>query len=172
MFDTNVDTPHASLIPQTDPEEADDDPWELGASHFDCIQHSLAAFNSEIVVYKPKSRLPYKPDYQLLRPLFGWIPLARIRDTIRCTTQWYQADTRLPMRRHFKSRFPGANVPRRNESIATDTIFSDTPANNDGIAGHGGCTMLQFYCGCTSEFSAGYPMSTETQMSKTLSDFI
>ena len=25
-FDTNVDTPHASLIPQADPKEADDDP--------------------------------------------------------------------------------------------------------------------------------------------------
>ena len=102
-FDTNVDTPQTSLIPQVDHDNDDDDQWELEASHFDRIQHSLAAFNSEIVVYKPKSRLPYKPDFQLLRPLFGWIPPARIRDTIRCTTQWYQADTRLPMHRHFKS---------------------------------------------------------------------
>ena len=148
-----MDTPTASLIPQVGPEEADEDPWELEASHFDHVQHSLAAFNSEIVVYKPKSRLPYKPDFQLLRPLFGWIPPTRIRDTIRCTTQWYQADTCLPMRWQFKSRFPGANIPRHDETITTDTIFSDTPALDDGIAGHGGRTMLQFYCGCTSEFS-------------------
>ena len=88
LFDTNVDTPHASLIPQADPKEADDNPWELKASHFEQVQHSIAALNSKIVVYKPKSRLPYKPDFQLLRPLFGWIPPTSIRDTIRCTMQW------------------------------------------------------------------------------------
>ena len=76
------------------------------------------------------------------------------------------------MRRHFKSRFPGANVPRREETVATDTIFSDTPALDDGIPGHGGCTMMQFFCGCTSEFLAGFPMSSETQIYKTVQDFI
>ena len=73
---------------------------------------------------------------------------------------------------HFKLWFPGANVPRYDETIATDMIFSDTPAHNDGITRYGDFTMLQFYFGCTSEFSAGYPMSTEIQMSKTLLDFI
>ena len=76
------------------------------------------------------------------------------------------------MRRHYKSRFPGANVPRREETVATDTIFSDTPALDDGISGHGGCTMMQFFCGCTSEFTAAYPMSTETQVHSALQDFI
>ena len=32
------------------------------------------------------------------------------------------------MRMHFKSRFPAFNIPCRNEAVATDTIFSDTPA--------------------------------------------
>ena len=60
------------------------------------------------------------------------------------------------MRRHFKSRFPGANVPCCDELVATDTLFSDTPAHDDGIPGHDGCTMLQLYCGIQSEFTAGY----------------
>ena len=76
------------------------------------------------------------------------------------------------MRRHYKSRFPAANVPCREETVATDTIFSDTKALDDGLPGHGGCTMLQFFCGCTSEFSAGYPMRSEQDVHKTLSDFI
>ena len=76
------------------------------------------------------------------------------------------------MRKHYKLRFPVANVPRRDETVATDTIFADTPALDDGIAGHGGCTMLQFYVGCSSTYAAGYPMANETQVSKTLQDFI
>ena len=36
-------------------------------------------------------------------------------------------------------------------------IFSDTPAHDDGITGHGGATMLQLYGGMTSGFLAGYP---------------
>ena len=76
------------------------------------------------------------------------------------------------MQRHYKSCFLGANIPRQEETVATDTIFSDTPAFNDGIPGHGGCTMMQFYVGSTSKFAAGFPMSSESQMPKTLQDFI
>ena len=37
------------------------------------------------------------------------------------------------MKRHLKSRNPALNVPRRHESVATDTIFSDTPAVDSGV---------------------------------------
>ena len=39
----------------------------------------------------------------------------------------------FPMKRHLKSRNPALNVPRRHESVATDTIFSDTPAVDSGV---------------------------------------
>jgi hypothetical protein len=52
-------------------------------------------------------------------------------------------DTRLPLQKHFKSRFPAANVSRLNEIVATDTFFFDIPALDDGIMGHGGTTSLQ-----------------------------
>ena len=45
------------------------------------------------------------------------------------------------LKKHFKSRNPVFNIPRRNEPVATDTIFSDTPAINDGS------TMAQFFVG-------------------------
>ena len=89
----------------------------------DTIEECIHIYKHDILVSKPKCILPHKPDLNLLRPLFGWCPTTRIRDTLRCTTQWYKAEGRLPMRRHFKSRFPGANVPRREEMVATDTIF-------------------------------------------------
>ena len=37
------------------------------------------------------------------------------------------------MKRHLKSRNPTLYVPRRHESVATDTIFSDTPAVDSGV---------------------------------------
>ena len=144
---------------------------EIQDEETDLEENVLACLES-ITLYKPKSRLPSNPDFDKLRPLFGWVPVPRIKDTIKNTTQWYQAEGRLPMRRHLKSRFPGANVPRRNENVATDTVFADTPALDDGLVGHGGVRMVQFFCGCTSEFVAIYPMSSESQVHMALQDFI
>ena len=39
----------------------------------------------------------------------------------------------FPMKRHLKSRNPALNVPRRHEAVATDTIFSETPAVDSGV---------------------------------------
>ena len=39
------------------------------------------------------------------------------------------------MRDHYKSRFPAFNVPRRPEPVATDWVYSDTPAIDDGAKG-------------------------------------
>ena len=46
------------------------------------------------------------------------------------------------MKHHFKSRFPAANVNHIPDTVSYDTIFSDTPADDDGILGHAGCTIL------------------------------
>ena len=112
------------------------------------------------------------PDYEKLRPYFGWVPAKRIRETLKNTTQWYKAEARFPLRKHYKTRFPAANVDRLNEKVATDTLISNTPALDDGIMGHGGATMAQIYVGCTSQITEGYPMSSESQMHSTLMDFI
>ena len=117
----------------------------------------------------------YKPvdaDLTPLRPNFLFVPDERIRNTLAQTTQYYRANSPLPMRQHIKSRFPAANVPRLDEDYAMDTMFSDTPALDDGIMGHGGATMLQLYTGRTSNFTAGYPMKNENQIRFTVQDFI
>ena len=77
------------------------------------------------------------PDLDSLRPNFGWLPRDRIKATLGATTQHYKATIHHPFRKHFKSRFPAANVRRLPEWVSTDTIFSDTPAHDDGIPGHG-----------------------------------
>ena len=96
----------------------------------------------------------------------------RLRHTIGHTTQFARMDSRLPLQKHFKSRFPAANVSRLNETVATDTFFFDVPALDDGIMGHGGTTCLQLFCGCTSLLTAVYPMKNGDDMSGTLEDFI
>ena len=54
---------------------------------------------------------------------------------------WAVASTRYPLRKHFKSRFAAFNIPRHSEEVATDTIFSDTPAIDSGV------TIAQNYVG-------------------------
>ncbi len=85
---------------------------------------------------------------------------------MRKTTQWASISTRYPMRKHFKSRFPAFNLPRRNEPVATDTIFSDTPAIDSGV------TMAQIFVGKKSLVSDVYELQSSKQFVNTLEDNI
>jgi hypothetical protein len=84
------------------------------------------------------------------------------------TTQFDWLDYHVPMRKHFKSRVPAANVSRLNEVVATDTYFSDPPAMDVGLFGHGGTTMVQLFCGCQNLITAVYPMRCEGNISAPL----
>ena len=101
-----------------------------------------------------------------LRPNFEWVSGELVKKCLKNTTQHYCGVADYPFCKHFKSHFPGANVPRLNEWVATDTFFSETPAGDDGIPGHGGCAMLQFFLGVDSGLSAGYPMKSEKQVNE------
>jgi hypothetical protein len=138
---------------------------EVIRDHADYVNDCCISANSQVVTRN-------EHDYDRLRPYFGWCPLQRLKHTLRNTTQWYRASLHYPMKHHFKSRFPAANVPRWNEIVATDTFFSDTAALDDGILGHGGATMVQLYAGKTSNYTKAYPMKREGEMSHTLEDLI
>ena len=70
------------------------------------------------------------------------------------------------MRKHYKSRFPALNCSRRNEDVATDTIFSDTPAIDNGSK------CAQFFVGRESLVADIYPMKDPKQFVSTLEDNI
>ena len=112
------------------------------------------------------------PNLEALRPNFGWLPIERIKKTIQATTQFARNAPRYPFRKHYRTRWPAANVDRWNEDVATDTFFSDTPAHDDGILGHSGCTMAQIYAGKRSSKCVAYGMRSESQMPNTLEDLI
>jgi hypothetical protein len=145
--------------------------------------HSADALGSPTMVIKTVSKptfyltrkqlvAPKQHDFVRLAPNFAFLPPMRIQKTFDNTTQFARLDTRLPLRKHFKSRFPAANISRLNEVVATDTFFYDIPALDDGIMGHGGTTMVQLFCGCSSLLTAVFPMKSESDMAGTLEDFI
>ena len=69
-------------------------------------------------------------------------------------------------RGHFKSRFPAFNIPRRSEEVATDTIFSDTPAIDSGV------TMAQIFVGKRTLVTDVSPLKSQKQFVNTLEDNI
>jgi hypothetical protein len=53
---------------------------------------------------------PKQLDFIRLQPNFGFIPVDRIKHTLQHTTQYARLDNRFPLRKHYKTRFPAANV--------------------------------------------------------------
>ena len=84
------------------------------------------------------------------RPHLGWIGLERVKRTLDHTKQLGRSRDVVNMKHHFKTAHPALCVNRLDDKVATDTIFSDTPAHDDGIPGHGGCTMAQLFVGAES----------------------
>ena len=70
------------------------------------------------------------------------------------------------LKKQYKSPYPACNVHRRNEPIATDTVFSSTPAIN------GSARMAQLFVGTSSLVSDIYGIKTESQFVQTLQDVI
>ena len=70
------------------------------------------------------------------------------------------------MERNLKSRNPALNVPRRHEAVATDTVYSDTPAVDSGVK------QAQCFIGKESLVSDIYPMRSGKQFVDTLEDNI
>ena len=70
------------------------------------------------------------------------------------------------LKKTYRSPFPALNVHRRNEAVATDTVFSDTPAIDNGA------TMAQIYVGRESLVTDVFGIKTEKQFVNTLLDEI
>ena len=108
-----------------------------------------------------------EPDWNALRPFFAWTSPSSIQDTFNVTTRHGSAPhTQDYIKKHFKSCNPVFNIPRRSEAVATDDIFSDTPAVDDGS------TMAQFFCGRDTLVCDAYGIKSTKQFINTLSDNI
>jgi hypothetical protein len=106
------------------------------------------------------------PNFDLLRPLFGWAPADTIKRTFDVTTQYACGRVSDTIKQHWRSRFPACNVKRRNEPVATDTVFSDTPAVDCGVA------AAQLFVGRESLVADVYGLKTDKEFVNTLEDNI
>ena len=88
-------------------------------------------------------------------------------DTFNVTTRHGTAPhTQDYIKTQFKSRNPVLNIPRCSEAVATDTIFSDTPAVDDCS------TMAQFFCDRDTLVCDAYGIKSTKQFINILSDNI
>jgi len=114
----------------------------------------------------PPTVTPADHDYKALRPNFAYLPEETIKKTFENTTQYGTIPQSEILKKRFKSPNPAFNVARRNEAVATDTVYADVPAVDDGS------TSAQFFCGLDSQVCDAQGMKTDKQFINTLEDNI
>ena len=110
---------------------------------------------------------PEAPDYEIFRLYFGWVNVDTVQNTMEQSTKWgVSILCTFPMKKHLKSSNPALNIPRRHEPVATDTVFSDTPAVDSGVK------QAQGFVGWDTLVADAYPMKSGKQFVNTLEDNI
>ena len=94
-------------------------------------------FNKEPWEVTPKIRAePKKKKFEKYMKYMPGIPLEAIKRTFKATTQLgrISACPSFTLRHRLKSPNPALSIPRRNEDVATDTIYGPrgVPAVDDG----------------------------------------
>ena len=110
---------------------------------------------------------PDTPDYEKFRPSFGWVNVDTVQKTMEQSTKWgVSIPNTFPMKKHLKSRNPALNIPTRHAPVATDTVFSDSPAVDRCVK------QAQVFVGRDTLVADAYPMITGKQFVNTLEDNI
>ena len=136
----------------------------LDAPPGDCGSHTEI---SSVFTPNLHQSSPQEPDWNTQRPFLAWTSPSSIKDTFNVTTRHGTApNTQDYIKKHFKPRNPVFSIPRCSEAVATDTIFSNTPAVDDGS------TMDQFFCGHDTLVCDAYGIKSTKQFINTLSDKI
>ena len=107
---------------------------------------------------------PQEPDWNSQCPFLAWTSTSSIKDTFNVTTRHETApNTQDYIKHHFKPRNPVFSIPRCSEDVGTDTIFSETPAVDDGS------TMTKFFYGHDTFACDTYGIKSTKQFISTLS---
>jgi hypothetical protein len=120
----------------------------------------------ETVEAAPKIVMTSEPDYGQLRPHLGWLPIDAIKKMFEHTTQLARMPMSTILKKGYKSLNPALNVRHRDEPVATDTIYSDTPAIDCGV------TSAQLFVGTKTHTADVYPIKFDKQFVNTLLDNI
>jgi hypothetical protein len=128
--------------------------------------HSCYICNHETVGAAPKFVMTLEPDYGQPRPRLGWLPIDAIKKTFEHTTQLARMPMSTILKKQYKSANPALNVHPRDEPVATNTIYSDTPAIDCGV------TSAQLFVGTKTHTTDVYPIKSDKQFVNTLLDNI
>jgi hypothetical protein len=120
----------------------------------------------ETVEAAPKFVMTLEPDYGQLHPRLGWLPVDAIKKMFECTTQLACMPMSTILKKRYKSPNPAYNMRPHDEPVATDTIYSDTPAIDCGV------TSAQLFVGTKTHTAAVYPIKSNKQFVNTLLDNI
>jgi hypothetical protein len=132
---------------------------------YDSNRPTLFVHHGEVTP-SPRRIQSSTPDYEMLRPFFGWLPTDVIKRTFAVTTQYARMPMSTILKKRYKSPNPALNVHRRDEPVATDTVYSDTPAIG------GGETSAQIFVGTETLVTDVEGMKTDKQFVNTLEDNI
>jgi hypothetical protein len=109
-----------------------------------------------------------KENYEQYRPYFLHVPVEKIRKTFKNTTQHATNIVSGPkIHQTIQSPYPTYNVRRRNEPVATDTIFAEVPAVDTN-----GMKMSQIFVGQKSLVIDVFGMHNNAEFVNTLEDVI
>ena len=90
-----------------------------------------------------------------------------VKKAMEQSTQWgVSIPNTFPMKKHLKSRNLTLNIPRRQNPVATDTVFSETPAVDSGVK------QATVFVGRDTLVADAYPMKSGKQFVNTLEDNI
>jgi hypothetical protein len=120
----------------------------------------------ETVEATPKFVMTSEPVYGQLRPRLGWLPVDAIKKTFECTTQLARMPMSTILKKRYKSPNPALNVHPHDKPVATDTIYSDTPAIDCGV------TSAQLFVGTKTHTADVYPIKSDKQFVNMLLDNI
>ncbi|KAG7338517.1 reverse transcriptase RNA-dependent DNA polymerase [Nitzschia inconspicua] len=84
--------------------------------------------------------------------------------TLQHTTQLARTTTGTLLKKVYRSQNPALNVIQRGEPVATDELFSDTPAIDCGA------TQCQVFVGMNTDVTDVYPLQTSKQFVNSLED--
>ena len=148
---------------------SDDDESEKETPRTDYNNKAKSTSQNDERVVGPYLGKPSKKRYGDYARHFGGVPDEVIRQTFNNTTQLGRlgAVKGLKLWKRLKSPNPALSVFRRNEPVATDTVYGPEPAVDDGS------TAAQFFIGRKSGFVSVEPLGpSDKRFPRALMDHI
>ena len=168
IIDHSIFSTHAQAMS----DEVESYGWDDTCHFYEANEHSIDTHEDTtgepptITSTDPRTVKDRPADYEALRPMFGWLTVDTIKQTLERTTQYGRIPGATTLKRFFKSFNPALNIPRRNERLASDFVYSDTPAVDDGS------TSAVLFVGMDSSVTDAYGIKTDSQFVNTLEDVI